>query len=289
MALNRPIIGFVGLGEMGGPMVANLLAAGYTVYGYDLDAARLAAAADAGATPAASVRELVAAVQVIATSLPSSEAWITVAEQQILPHAAPGQTLIDFGTVTPPAVRRLAAAFAARGVDLVDCPVSGGPGGVCARRLYMFAGGDATAVDRCRPILEAVGGAERIACCGPAGGGQVVKGVNQLMMGLVDAAYVEAIAFGVNAGVDIAVIAQAIGHEGRWRSDFSALARRIVAGEGNAIGVKFRELPYFLEAAAAQGFDLPITRAVCERLADAERVAVDDHRPAPSYWHELTK
>jgi 3-hydroxyisobutyrate dehydrogenase-like beta-hydroxyacid dehydrogenase len=117
----------------------------------------------------------------------------------------------------------------------------------------------------------------------------VVKGVNQLMMGLVDAAYLEAISFGVNSGVDIEVIAQAIGSEGRWRADFNRTARRIADGNGINVGVKFRELPYFLEAAAAGGFALPITKTVREFCDKGERIVIDDHREAPSYWHELTK
>jgi 3-hydroxyisobutyrate dehydrogenase-like beta-hydroxyacid dehydrogenase len=139
------------------------------------------------------------------------------------------------------------------------------------------------------PILQTVGGSDRITYCGPSGCGQVVKGVNQLMMGLVDAAYLEAISFGVNSGVDIETIQQAIGTEGRWRGDFNRTAARIADGNGNTVGVKFRELPYFLQAAEEAGFELPITqivRAFCEK---GEKVAIDDHRDAPSYWHELTR
>ena len=139
-----------------------------------------------------------------------------------------------------------------------------------------------------RPLLETVGGPERLTYCGPAGSGQVVKGVNQLMMGIVNAAYLEAIAFGVNEGVDAGVIRQAIGNEGRWRVDFNATAAQIEAGNGVNVGVKFRELPYFLQAASEAGYDLPITAAVRAYCDQGERVAVDDHREAPSYWHELT-
>lgn len=112
---------------------------------------------------------------------------------------------------------------------------------------------------------------------------------HQLMMGLVDAAYLEAISFGVNSGVDIGVIQQAIGNEGRWRVDFHSTAQRIADGKGNNVGVKFRELPYFLQAATASGFPLPIAQAVYATCDRGERVVIDDHRDAPSYWHELTQ
>lgn len=286
--MNLPTIGFIGLGEMGGPMARNLLKAGYPLIGYDLDPARLQAAAAAGMRPGAGVADVVAQCDIIATSLPSSAAFVAVAEEEILPSVRSGQIAIDFGTVTPPETRRLAACFAEQGVDLIDAPVSGGGAGAERAQLYMFVGGKAETVDRCMPIFQTVGGPDRITYCGPAGSGQVVKGVNQLMMGLVDAAYLEAISFGVNSGVDIDIIAKAIGSEGRWRADFNRTARRIAEGQGNHVGVKFRELPYFLQAAEAGGFALPITRTVREFCDKGERVVIDDHREAPSYWHELT-
>jgi 2-hydroxy-3-oxopropionate reductase len=288
MTNNLPIVGFIGLGEMGGPMACNLLRAGYPVVGYDLDEARLARVVAAGGSAGADVADVVWRSQVIATSLPSSGSFVQVAEEEILPNVSAGQIVIDFGTVTPPETRRLAARFAERGVDLLDAPVSGGGGGAERAQLYMFVGGREETVESCMPILHTIGGGDRLTYCGPAGSGQVVKGVNQLMMGLVDAAYLEAISFGVNNGVDIGVIKQAIGSEGRWRVDFNRTAQRIVDGQGNNVGVKFRELPYFLHAAQEAGFDLPITRTVREFCDKGPRIVIDDHREAPSYWHELT-
>jgi 3-hydroxyisobutyrate dehydrogenase-like beta-hydroxyacid dehydrogenase len=252
-----------------------------------MDSERLAEVTAAGAEAGADVADVVTRCEVIATSLPSSESWVEVAESAILPHARAGQLFIDFGTVTPPETRRLAARFAEHGVDLIDSPVSGGGRGAEQAQLYMFVGGAPEAFERCRPILEIVGGSDRITYCGPAGSGQVVKGVNQLMMGIVEAAYLEAIAFGVNSGVDIEVIERAIGNSGRWRVDFNQTARRILDGQGTTVGVKFRELPYFLRAAEHDGFDLPITQVVRSYCEEGERVAFDDHRKAPSYWHEL--
>lgn len=283
-----PSVGFIGLGAMGGAMARNLLAAGYPLIGYDLKTDLSAAIAGAGGQIADSIAELVQGSKIIATSLPSSQAWVTVAETEILPHARPGQTVIDFGTVTPPETRRLAALFAEKGVALLDAPVSGGPGGAQQASLYCFVGGDRALVEEMRPFLETIAGPEKITYCGPAGSGQVVKGVNQLMMGLADAAYLEALSFGVNSGVDAAVIEQALGNSGRWRADIHRTAQRIVAGEGENVGVKFRELPYFLRAAQEAGFELPITErlhAVCDA---GERVVIDDNRPAPSFWRELT-
>ncbi len=283
-----PTIGFIGLGEMGGSMARNLIRAGYGVIGYDLDAERLAKAEDAGAKSGADIPTIVQQCDVIVTSLPSSDSWVKAVEQNILPHVRQGQILIDFGTVIPPEAKRLGQSLAKKGVDLVDAPVSGGGGGAEQAKLYMFVGGKPEIVECCMPILQTVGGAERLTYCGPMGCGQVVKGVNQLMMGLIDAAYLESISFGVNSGVDIEIIKQAIGNEGRYRVDFNRTAQRIADGQGNNVGVKFRELPYFLQAAEEGGFDLPITKTVRQYIENGERVAFDDHREAPSYWHELT-
>jgi 2-hydroxy-3-oxopropionate reductase len=283
-----PTIGFIGLGEMGGPMARNLIRAGYRVIGFDLDAARIAQVVSSGGEAGTDVADVVQRSEIIATSLPSSSSWVNTAEQNILPHVRQGQILIDFGTVTPPETRRLAACFAEKGVALVDAPVSGGGSGAEQAKLYMFVGGSEEMVERCMPILQTVGGPDRITYCGAAGCGQVVKGVNQLMMGLVEAAYLEAISFGVNSGVDIEIIKQAIGSEGHLRAGFNRTAQRIADGKGNNVGVKFRELPYFLHAAQEGGFELPVTKTVQEFCDKGDRIVIDDHRDAPSYWHELT-
>ncbi len=286
---NLPAIGFIGLGEMGNPMARNLLRDGYVVIGYDLDVERLRPLVEAGALAGADIADVVSRCDIIATSLPSSASFVEVAQHQILPCVRSGQILIDFGTVIPTETRRLAHCFAEKGVDLIDVPVSGGGSGAQRAQLYMFAGGNPASFERCRPILETVGGPERLTYCGPAGSGQVVKGVNQLMMGVVEAAYLEAISFGVNSGVDVNIIKQAIGNEGRWRADFSRVAQRIADGQGNQVGVKFRELPYFIDAAEKQGFALPITATLHAHCDQGPRIVVDDHRDAPSYWHELTR
>jgi 2-hydroxy-3-oxopropionate reductase len=284
-----PTLGFIGLGAMGGPMVRNLLAAGYAVCGFDLDAERLAACAEAGMIPKHEVAAVVADCEIVLTSLPSSQAFLSVAENEILPSVRAGQIIIDLGTTMVHKFRALADQFTQQGVELLDAPVSGGPGGVERRQLYLFLGGPEETVQRCKPIFVAIGGDERITYCGPVGSGQIVKGVNQLMMGLGNAAYLEALAFGVNAGVDAAVIRQALGDTGRWRVDFSATAGKVAEGHGDEVGVKFRELPYFFEAAKAAGFPLPLTELLYHFCDAGERVVIDDHRPAPSFWRELGK
>ena len=287
MLNEQSVLGFVGLGAMGGPMVLNLLKVGYEVHAFDLDPERVAASVQDGAQPCTTAAEVVSKAQIILLSLPSSDAFVAVAEETLVTHARSGQIFIDLGTTTPPETRRLAEVINGKGALLLDAPVSGGPSGAEQARLFMFVGGDPVGVDRSRPILDVLGGFGLITYCGPSGSGQIVKGVNQLMMGLGSAAYIEAMAFGVLAGVDASVIHAAIGEAGRWRADFSYVAERVAAGEGEQVGVKFRELPYFLREAREQGFRLPLTE-VLHAVCDAgPRVAFDDNRHAPSFWHEL--
>ena len=282
-----PTLGFIGLGAMGAPMTLNLLKEGYAVWAFDLDEERLRTCVEAGATAGESAADVVQHSEWVLTSLPSSDAWVRVADEELLPQARRGQVFIDFGTVVPLETRRLAAAFSEKGAALLDVPVSGGPFGAQKAKLLMFAGGDEATVEKARPLLEVVGGSEHLTYCGPAGSGQVVKGVNQLLMGLFAASALEALSFGVRAGVDAAVVRQAISDTESWRQYFSGIARRVVQGEGEQVGVKFRELPYFIREAQAQGVDLPLTKILYEFCDAGERVVVDDNRQAPSFWHEL--
>jgi 3-hydroxyisobutyrate dehydrogenase-like beta-hydroxyacid dehydrogenase len=289
-AAQRPTLGFIGLGAMGGRFARNLARAGYRVLGFDLDGARLAAAAAGGVEPAGGAEAVLEGAGVVLTSLPSSEAWIALARAVLVPRARAGQVLIDLGTVTPPETRRVAAALAERGAVLLDAPLSGGPGGAERGTCYVFVGGPREAFERLRPVLEVLGGGAgggRLTYCGPSGSGQVAKGVNQLAMGLGAAAYLEAVMFGVNAGVAPEVLAAAVGDASGWRAMVAGTAQRIAAGRGTEIGVKFRELPYFLQEARERGFPLPLTERLYAVCDEGERVTVDDNRPAPSFYRQL--
>lgn len=285
--MNQITIGFIGLGAMGTPMSRNLLQAGYPLIVYDLNEKRLADIVSAGAKAASSAADLVKTSDWIITSLPSSAAFVGVVEKELLPNCNEGQIFIDVGTVTPPEARRLASAFEAKGSFLLEAPVSGGPGGAERADLYMFVGGNPDIFERCRSLLEVLGEPSRITYCGASGAGQVVKGVNQLMMGLADAAYLEAIAFGVRGGVNADIICQALGSQGRWRADFNATATRVAKGQGETVGVKFRELSYFLQEAQVSHFSLPLTQTLYRFCDAGERVVIDDNRPAPSFWRQL--
>lgn len=285
-----PRIGFIGLGNMGGRMAKNLHNAGYPLIGYDIDAAKCGALAATGATASKDATEVVRNGDVIMTSLRSSDIFCSVAEQHLIPNARDGHVFIDLGTTEVEQTRDIATTLSEKGATLIDAPVSGGPHGSETGTLRIFVGGDAAVVEKCRPILEVLGEPKCVVYCGPSGSGQIVKGVNQLAMGLGDAAFMEAMAFGVCAGVDPTAIREAVGMGEGWRGQFDRIAKRIIDGEGGTLVVKYPELPYFLAAAEASGFETPLTAALYEFCKKENYEMFDNmNRPSRSFWRTLTK
>ena len=285
-----PRIGFIGLGNMGGRMAKNLHNAGYPLIGYDIDAAKCTALAATGAAIGKEASEVVENSDVIMTSLRSSDVFCNVAAQHLIPTAREGHVFIDLGTTEVEKTRELATAFSEKGATLIDAPVSGGTHGSETGTLRIFVGGDAVVVEECRPILEILGEPKYVVYCGPSGSGQIVKGVNQLSMGLADAAFMEAMAFGVCAGVDPNAIREAVGMGDGWRGQFDRIAKRIIDGEGKTLVVKYPELPYFLAAAEASGFKIPLTEALYEFCKNGNYEMLDNmNRPSRSFWRTLTE
>ena len=283
-------IGFIGLGNMGGRMAKNLHSAGYPLIGYDIDTEKCDALATIGATVGKDTAEVVRNSDVIMTSLRSSDVFCRVAAQHLIPNTRAGHVFIDLGTTEVEKTRELAMTFAEKGATLIDAPVSGGPHGSETGTLRIFVGGDAAVFEDCRPILEVLGEPKYVVYCGPSGSGQIVKGVNQLAMGLGAAAYMEAVAFGVCAGVDPTAIRDAVGMGNGWRGDFDRIAKRIIDGAGKTLVVKYPELPYFLAAAEAAGFEIPLTEALHEFCKKGDYEMFDNmNRPSRSFWRTLTK
>ena len=201
-------IGFVGLGMMGRPMVERLLAAGHRVHVHNRSRGPVDALAAKGAVAAASAREVAERSDVVLSALPSPESVDGVYGEMVA-VARPGMLFADHSTVRPDQNRRWAAALAEKGAAYLDAPVSGGPGGAAAGTLTVMVGGDEATFERARPIFEAFGGTIRR--CGPLGAGQVVKLVNQLLVGVHTAAIAEAAVFGAKLGADPQVVLELLG------------------------------------------------------------------------------
>ena len=285
----NPQLGFVGIGPMGGKMARFLIKDGYPVLIHDIDKARLDAIALEGGTIASSNAEVVQKSDIVFTSLPLSEVWVEVAEKDFLPNAKRGQVFIDMGTVTPPETRRLYEEFRKKGASLIDSPVSNAGGG--NNKFYIFVGGDKDVVDAHWPIYDSLGVPGHVVYCGPSGSGQVVKGINQLGIGLINAAAVEIVAFGVRCGVDPDAFSQAVGVEDAagWRGLIFQMAKEAKSGKIEHTPVKQGQLTHYLKEAKSRGFELPLTNALYEFLKDSPHTIQDANRRSPSFWNELMK
>ncbi|MGC5777895.1 3-hydroxyisobutyrate dehydrogenase [Methylobacterium sp. NFXW15] len=191
-------IGFIGLGNMGGPMAANLVKAGHSVRGFDLVPASLDLAREAGVTVVGSALEAAQGAEVVITMLPAGrhviEVWTQIAE------AVPeGTLLIDSSTVDVESARKAHALAKARGCLSVDAPVSGGTGGAKAGTLTFMAGGEETAFAGAEPLLKAMG--KNVFHCGQAGAGQAAKICNNMILGISMIGVCEAFALGEKLGL----------------------------------------------------------------------------------------
>jgi 3-hydroxyisobutyrate dehydrogenase len=175
-------IGFIGLGNMGAPMAANLLKAQHRVTGYDIVAAAGAALTEKGGYAAAGVAEAAAAGDVVITMLPAGPQVREVyfGADGVLAHVRPGALLIDCSTIEVETARAVAAEAAAKGFQMLDAPVSGGVIGAEAGTLTFMVGGDGDAFARAESILQAMG--RTIVHAGPSGSGQTAKICNNMIL-----------------------------------------------------------------------------------------------------------
>ena len=191
-------VAFLGLGNMGGPMAANLVKAGFAVAGFDLVEAQKEAAAANGVTIARSAREAVAEADTVVTMLPAGR-HVLASWADFLPARAEGALVIDCSTIDVDSAKRAHEAGAAAGALTLDAPVSGGVGGATAGTLTFMCGGSSEAFDKARPVLEAMG--KRIVHCGGAGAGQAAKICNNMILGATMIATCEAFALAEKLGL----------------------------------------------------------------------------------------
>ena len=187
-------IGFIGLGNMGAPMAANLAAASHEVTGFDT-----ADVSIDGVTMAASAAEAAAGRDVVITMLPNGAILRAVADE-IIPAMSKGAALVDCSTVDVESARAVADQAAAAGLLSVDAPVSGGVGGATAGTLTFMAGGSAEAFAKAEPLFEIMG--QKAVHCGAAGAGQAAKICNNMILGVTMIATCEAFALADKLGLD---------------------------------------------------------------------------------------
>ena len=187
-------VGFIGLGNMGAPMAANLAKAGHEVTGFDL-----AAPCPEGVTAANSAAEAASGADVVITMLPNGAILRAVAAQ-VIPEMETGAGFVDCSTVDVESARAVAADAEAAGLLPVDAPVSGGVGGAAAGTLTFMAGGSDAAFAKAAPLFEIMG--QKAVHCGPAGNGQAAKICNNMILGVTMIATCEAFALADKLGLD---------------------------------------------------------------------------------------
>ena len=265
-------IGFIGLGIMGSPMAGHLARAGYQVVGYDLVAASLAKLEAAGGRRASSIAETVEGSSIVITMLPADphvEA-VVLGEDGVFEHIKPGTLFIDFSSIKPGTSQKVAKAGTAKGVRVLDAPVSGGEKGAIDAVLSIMVGGDAADFEAARPIFDLVG--KTSALCGGHGAGQAVKAANQLVVGGTYALVAEAIvlmeALGVDAAAGLDMLAGGLaGSRILELKRASMLARDFKPGF--RIDLHHKDMGTVLDAARQADVSLPLSLQVAALIQAA--------------------
>lgn len=289
-------IGFIGLGALGAPMASNLIRAGFPLTLHNRSREREAVvlnglgsssgpAAACAADPAAVARRSTILCLCLSDDA-AVEAVLLEGDGAAIHGLRPGGLVIDFSTIAPATTRRLAARCNALGVSWLDAPVTGGTEGARAGSLSVLVGGDPSALERARPLLEVVGG--RITHLGPVGAGQEAKAVNQVLVAGSYAAVAEALALGQRLGLPMPAVVAALesGAAGSWA--LSHRAGTMLQGHyplGFRLALHRKDLAIALEAAAAAQLELP----VCQRVAALEDELIarghgDDDVSALARW-----
>lgn len=258
-------IAFVGLGIMGKPMSKNLLKAGHSVVVFDVASAPVADVVAAGGASAKSSKEAASQADVIITMLPDGpevEAAV-LGPGGILEGAAKGSTVIDMSSISPVVAQKVGAACAAKGVEFLDAPVSGGEPKAIEGTLAIMVGGAAKAFEKIEPILKNMGAS--VTLTGPVGAGNVTKLANQIMVACNIAAMGEALTLATKAGLDPEVVFNAVKGGLAGSNVLNAKAPMVISRNfqpGFRIALHQKDLRNALLAAESMKVSLPLTSTV---------------------------
>jgi 3-hydroxyisobutyrate dehydrogenase len=286
-------VGFIGIGNMGRPMAANLAKGGYRVIAYDADAQRAAQfAADHNAASAATLAELGGHVDAIVTMLPTGRevrACLFEAEGGALAANLPKDAIvIDMSSADPVGTRALHADLAARGLALVDAPVSGGVIRATDGTLAIMIGGDAAAIAHAKPVLAKMG--TRLFEVGGPGNGHAMKALNNFVAGSAFIAASEAVLVGQRFGLDPGVMIDVMNvSTGKSFNTENVMKQHVISRQfasGFALGLLAKDVTIAAGLAADIGVDSPLSRLASNLLCEArDRVgATKDHTLAYTHW-----
>lgn len=286
-------IGFVGLGIMGKPMVRNILKAGYELAVYGHSQAVMDELQAAGAKKCTGAREVAAQSDVVITMVQNSPQVRTavLGEGGILEGAKSGLIIIDASSIAPTATQEIAAECAKKGVEMLDCPVSGGEPKAIDGSLSFMCGGKKEVFDKVYDLLMTMGGSAVL--CGDIGAGNTTKLANQIIVACNIAALSEALVLGKKAGVDPDAIFQAIRGGLAGSAVMDAKAPMMIGGSFNPgfrVELHIKDLNNCLETAHEIGAPLPMTAQVMEMMQwlRSNGHAADDHSALAKYYQSLS-
>ncbi|HZG56237.1 2-hydroxy-3-oxopropionate reductase [Paenibacillus sp.] len=278
----KPIIGFIGLGIMGRPMVRNLLAAGYSVHVYNRSRQAVEELAGEGAsvceTPADAADRADIVITMVSNTADVQE--VILGPKGIIHSLRPGKIAVDMSTISPQATLELAERIGETGARMLDAPVSGGEKGAVEGTLSIMVGGEAETFERCLPIFEVLG--KNVVHVGHHSAGQVVKACNQILAASTLAAMGEALVLGTKAGVDPQKIVDVLsmGAARCWALDVRApqvLKRDFRPGFKSKL--QYKDLGLALELSKSLDVPLAISGLVHEMYKSciAQGLGEDDH------------
>ncbi len=253
-------LGFIGTGIMGKPMARNLLKAGYSLTVHNRTKAKARELVDEGASWASSPADVAKNSGVIITCVTDTPdvREVLLGENGVIKAARGGLICVDMSTISPAATKEMGRILEAKGVTLIDAPVSGGQTGAIEAKLSIMVGGPEEAVEKVRPILEVMGRA--VTCCGPLGCGQITKLANQIMVIHTIMSVAEGLAFAEKAGLDLETTLKVTSAGAAGSRILKALGPKIIAGDfkpGFTVDLQQKDLRLVLEYAEQLKLPLP--------------------------------
>ncbi len=284
-------IGFIGLGIMGKPMAKNLLKAGHEVLIFNRSKASEQEVAAAGGIPS-SFQEIGENCELVLTMLPNSPQVkeVMIGENGVASYMKAGSVFIDMSSIDPIASREIAAVLEAKGVDMLDAPVSGGEPKAIDGTLSFMVGGKQEVFDKFKPILECMGAS--VVRCGEVGAGNTTKLANQIIVACNIRAVAEAFTLAKKAGVDPQLVLNAIRGGLAGSTVLDAKGSMMIAGNrkpGFKIDLHIKDLNNVLDCAHAVGAPVPMTASVQEVLQwmHAHDGGQKDHSAIAEYYEAL--
>jgi 2-hydroxymethylglutarate dehydrogenase len=288
------IIGFIGVGAMGNPMAQNLLKNGYKVNVYDLVPEQVKNLVELGAVSCPSGTEVARNSDLVITSLPNAKIVESVmtGPEGVIANCKPGTVIMDMSSVAPSTTQQMAKIASKAQVHYIDAPVSGGVAGASAGTLTIMVGCEPEIFDQIQPVLNVLG--KNIFHVGPAGAGDAIKIVNNLLLGCNMAALAEALVLGVKCGLSPETMRDVIKvSSGRSYAFEAKVDKFILANQFNggfAVDLQFKDLGLALDAGKDVSTPLPMTALATQVFgaARAKGLNKQDISSVIKVWEDLT-